>query len=138
MFKNNQENYDNSENFQDQDFETIIGPSVKLEGNLIGEGNISIHGCVSGKIETKGNLLVGDSAKIKAEINAANISIAGLVEGNITSAQKLEIIENGKVIGDISSQMLSIAPGALFSGQSNMHNNDESAPKNKSEKTTEE
>ncbi len=138
MFKNNQENYDNAENIQDQDVETIIGPSVKLEGNLIGEGNISIYGNVSGKIETKGNLLVGDSAKIKAEINAANISIAGLVEGNINSSQKLEIIENGKVIGDISSQMLSIAPGALFSGQSNMQDNAESAAKKKNEKATEE
>ena len=100
MFKNNQENYEEDENYQQDDIETIIGSSVKLEGDLIGEGNISIHGDVSGKIETKGNLLVGDSANIKAEVSAANISISGTVEGNIKSIQKLEISDQGKVTGD--------------------------------------
>ena len=129
MFKNNQENFDDSENIQEQDVETIIGPSVNLVGELLGEGNISIHGNVSGKIQTKGNLLVGETANIKAEVSAANISITGTVEGNINSEQKLEINDNGKVIGDISSQTLSIAPGASFSGQSNMQNTSEEKTK---------
>ena len=138
MFKNNQENYDESENIQDQDVETVIGPSVKLEGELLGEGNISIHGNVSGKIQTKGNLLVGETANIKAEVSAANISITGTVEGNIHSEHKLEINDNGKVIGDISSQTLSIAPGASFSGQSNMQNTPEEKTKPKNEEPVKE
>lgn len=138
MFKNNQDNYDDSENIQDQDVETVIGPSVKLEGELLGEGNISIHGNVSGKIQTKGNLLVGETANIKAEVSAANISITGTVEGNIHSEQKLEINDNGKVVGDISSQSLSIAPGASFSGQSNMQNTPEENEKSDIKEPTEE
>lgn len=125
MFKNNQENYDETENMEEQDIETIIGPSVKLEGELLGEGNISIHGTVSGKIETKGNLMIGEGSLIKAEVSAANVSVAGTVEGDIHSKEKLEIIENGKVIGDITSSTLSISPGANFSGQSNMHDKTE-------------
>jgi len=132
MFKNNQEKYDEEENYQQEDVETIIGSSVKLEGDLIGEGNISIHGDVSGKIQTKGNLLIGDTANIKAEVSAANISVSGTVEGNIKSDQKLEISDQGKIIGDISSQTLSIAPGASFSGQSNMLGGDKNSAEKKS------
>jgi cytoskeletal protein CcmA (bactofilin family) len=32
--------------------ETVVGPSVKIQGDLVSEGNIRIEGAVSGKVKT--------------------------------------------------------------------------------------
>lgn len=97
--------------------QTIVGNSVKLEGDLILDEDITINGKVSGKISTSKNLGIGETAEIKANIEAENIVIAGKVEGDIKAKEKLEITETGRVTGNISAKTLSITPGAVFSGQ---------------------
>jgi hypothetical protein len=64
--------------------ETVIGPNAHFRGNLISEGGIRIDGIFEGNIETTGNLVIGESAKVIADIRANNISISGAVKGNIT------------------------------------------------------
>lgn len=131
MFKNNEEETEN-EDYQADSVETIIGSSVKLEGDLLGEGNINVHGEILGKIQTKGDVIIGKSANVKADVNATNITVSGSVEGNIKSEQKLEITEGGRILGDISSKSLSISPGANFSGQCNMQNTQDLSEKENS------
>ena len=41
-----------------EDIETIVGPSVKVEGDLNSDGNIVIEGQVNGKIKTTKQLRV--------------------------------------------------------------------------------
>ena len=38
--------------------ETVIGPSVKVDGDFAGEGNVLVQGVVNGTLKTKGNLRV--------------------------------------------------------------------------------
>lgn len=100
--------------------ETIVGTSVKLKGNLKSDGDIIIDGIVTGELKTKGSVKIGKNANVVASIKASNISIAGAVQGNVEATDRLEITETGKVAGDISANVLSIAPGATFSGKSQM------------------
>lgn len=100
--------------------ETIVGTSVKLKGNLKSDGDIIVNGVVTGELKTKGSVIIGKNANVVANVKAANISISGAVQGNVEATDKLEITENGKVIGDIASNVLSIAPGAMFTGKSQM------------------
>jgi len=44
------------DSFADGGVDTIIGPTVNVEGNFAGEGNIIIEGEVKGSIKTKGFL----------------------------------------------------------------------------------
>lgn len=46
--------------------ETVVGPSVKIQGDLNSEGNIRIEGQVSGKVKTSQSLFVMQTAKITA------------------------------------------------------------------------
>lgn len=115
MFKPKKENQTPENNN-----ETIVGESVKLEGNINSQGNISIFGQVVGKIKTVGNVKIGKEAEIKGDIEAGNVFIAGKVEGNITAKEKLEIASSGKIFGDLQTNSLTIAQGALFCGQCQM------------------
>lgn len=100
--------------------QTIVGNSVKLEGDLILDEDITINGKVSGKVSTSKNLGIGETAEVKADVEAENIVISGKVEGDVKAKEKLEIAETGKITGNISAKTLSIAPGAIFSGQCTM------------------
>lgn len=97
--------------------ETIIGPSVKVEGNFIGEGNVMVDGIVNGSLKTNNDLKIGKGAKIKAEIEANNVVIAGEVKGNIKVREKTEIINTAKIFGNIETKVLSVEAGALLNGK---------------------
>jgi len=100
--------------------DTVIGSAVKVKGDLISKGNISIHGSVDGQVTTDGDVLVGDSAKLSAALTAQNAQISGTVRGNITVSGLLKITNSGIVNGDISAQILEIEPGAQFIGKCTM------------------
>lgn len=100
--------------------ESVIGSSVRVEGDLISEGNLQVEGQVTGKVNTLRNLTVGETARIQANIQAQNATIAGVVEGDIKVAETLMILETGKVLGNIFCQKLAVREGAYFSGQCSM------------------
>ncbi len=99
------------------EIETIIGPSVQVEGNFIANGDIIIEGVVSGSIRTEKNLRVGEHAKIFANISSANALIAGEVQGNVRVTGNLELTNTAKVFGDIKSNVLTINSGAVLHGK---------------------
>lgn len=97
--------------------ETIIGASVKIEGDFVGEGNVIVEGTVVGNLTTQKNLTVTETAKITANVEADNASIAGEIQGNIIAHEKLEIAGTAKILGDIQTKILSISPGARLNGR---------------------
>ena len=101
--------------------ETIIGPSVKVEGDFFGQGDIIVQGVVLGNLKTKGHLEVG------AEAGSANI--AGEISGNLTINENLDLSSTAKIKGDIMVNVLSVEKGAQINGKISMDKN--AAEKNK-------
>jgi cytoskeletal protein CcmA (bactofilin family) len=100
--------------------ETVVGPSVKIQGDLNSEGNIRIEGNVAGKVQTTQSVHVGESATIQADMNAGNAIIAGNVQGNVKVSGNLILQSTARVNGDIACAVLRVEDGALFSGKCNM------------------
>lgn len=97
--------------------ETIIGPSVQVEGNFVANGDIVIEGIVAGSIKTEKNLRIGQGAKIYADIFASNALIAGEVQGNIKIKESLELTNTARVFGDIRTNVLNVGVGAILQGK---------------------
>jgi cytoskeletal protein CcmA (bactofilin family) len=97
--------------------DTIIGPSVKVEGDFITEGNIIIEGIICGTIKTTKNLKIGPQSKIFSNVWAENALVAGEVQGNINCNNKLELTATAKIFGDIKAAILNVASGAIISGK---------------------
>lgn len=100
--------------------ETVVGPSVKIQGDLNSEGNIRIEGQVSGKVKTTQSVHVGQSAKISADVIAGNAIVSGEVQGNLKISGNLVLQSTAKVNGDISCTILRVEDGALFTGKCSM------------------
>jgi len=102
---------------QPDEVETVVGPSVAVEGDFVSEGNIIVKGSVSGSVKTSALLSVEEGAKILANVKAQSAVIAGHVKGHLKVVDRLEILETAQISGDISCAILSVAPGALLSGK---------------------
>lgn len=100
-------------------FDTVLGANSVLEGTFQSNANVRLDGTFSGTLEINGNILVGETAKIKADINARNISIAGAVRGNITG-KKVQVLRTGRVWGDIRATALTTEEGAFIDGKITM------------------
>ncbi|MFO0702501.1 MAG: polymer-forming cytoskeletal protein [Candidatus Andersenbacteria bacterium] len=100
--------------------ETIVGVSLKVEGDLKSQGDIRIDGEVRGSITTDGAVLIGTSAKVFANVKAASAEVAGHVEGDINVTKRIALAESARVKGNLTCTELVIAQGAQFTGQSSM------------------
>ena len=99
--------------------ETIIGPNAHFRGDVQSDGGVRVDGIFEGSIDITGNLVIGEGAKIIAEIRANNISISGAVKGNIFG-NRVEILESGRVWGDLQIKSLLLNEGAYLRGQTTM------------------
>lgn len=112
MFKNEKEMTSPA-----QETETVIAPSVRVEGEFVSEGNVRIEGMVTGSISTERDLIVGQHAKITANVQARNGVVAGELHGNLRVLDRLELASTARIHGDIEAKVLSVEPGAMMRGQ---------------------
>jgi cytoskeletal protein CcmA (bactofilin family) len=103
--------------------ETVVGPSVKIQGDLNSEGNIKIEGQVSGKVKTSQSVFVIPGAKIAADVLAGNAVVGGEVQGNLKISGHIILQSTAKVLGDIVCTVLRVEDGAQFSGKCVMGGN---------------
>jgi cytoskeletal protein CcmA (bactofilin family) len=108
-------------------FETVLGANSTLEGALRSNANVRLDGTFTGTLEITGNVLVGETARINADINAKNISIAGAVRGNV-SGKKVQLLRTGRIWGDIRAQALTTEEGAFIDGKITMTSETAPAP----------
>jgi cytoskeletal protein CcmA (bactofilin family) len=100
--------------------ESVIGLSASVSGHLKAEGGVRIDGNFDGKIESEGNVIIGESARIIADVLGFNVTIAGFVQGDVKAVNRLEILASGRVRGNVQAGTLTIEEGGVFEGQSLM------------------
>ena len=107
-------------NNESKDVETVIGSSVKVEGNFVGAGDVVVEGHVAGSIKTSKDLRVGEQAVIKADVEAANITVAGEIRGHVSCSGRIEVLATGKIFGNVDTQTIAVAHGAVLHGKVSM------------------
>ena len=102
--------------------EKILDVDAAMQGTLRFKDpvNLRINGKFEGNLETRGNLTVGQTAQIIADIVGDNIVIGGRVKGRITAKERLTLLPSAIVEGDIYPARLNVAEGAVFEGKCSM------------------
>ncbi len=98
----------------------LLGRGSEFEGKLTFEGTVRIDGKFSGEIHTNDVLVIGEGAKVHAEINAGAVVINGEVQGNIKAKTSIELHQPAKVRGNLETPALSIDKGVIFEGSAKM------------------
>ena len=104
------------------DLNALLGRGSEFEGKLTFEGTVRIDGKFTGTIITGDVLVVGEGAKVSAEITCGSIIVHGEVQGNIRAKSSVELHHPAKMRGNVESPSLMIEKGVIFEGQCKMDN----------------
>jgi len=102
----------------------LISNGTEITGDIRSTGDIRIDGTLAGNLNTKGKVVIGPTGKVNGEVICKNSEVSGLVEGKIIVNQLLILKVASKILGDIVTSKLSIEPGAVFTGNCKMSDND--------------
>lgn len=101
----------------------VIDRGSEFEGTLSFAGTFRIDGGFRGYIFTKGVLVVGDEAKVEAEVEAGTVIINGEFTGKVKAIDRIEIHCPAVFRGNIEAPSLMVAEGVVFEGTSQMGSN---------------
>ena len=96
---------------------TVIGKGSEIKGNIKVNGVVRIDGDIDGNLETDGNVIIGENARIRGNINAKSIIVGGIILGNIFANESVKVLANSIVIGDILSHKVQIEDDDLVNGK---------------------
>ncbi len=99
---------------------TLLGRGSEFEGKLTFEGTVRIDGVLKGEVFSDDVLIIGEGARVEAEIDVGAIIVQGTVIGNIRAKRSIEVLAPGRVNGDLTTPSLQIEKGVVFEGRSFM------------------
>ena len=101
-------------------FDTIVGRTTTIQGNMVLLDSIRIDGRVLGNIESapdcKIAVAIGPTGEVTGDVKAHRVMVAGKVFGNIHAADRVELQKDSSVQGDISYGFIAVEHGAKLSG----------------------
>ena len=101
---------------------TNVTADVEIKGTIKFSHILKIDGKFEGEMITdEGDVIVGKTGGIKANIKVKNAIIEGHVDGNIVASEKVELKERAQLIGDLKARTLVIEEGVVFVGKCNVN-----------------
>jgi len=108
---------------------TTLGKDTEFQGTLKFKDGLRIEGRFNGDITSEGNLIVGKTGEVKAEITVGSITVEGKVNGNIVAQNLVELCSSAELRGDIKASKLKIDEGVVFVGKTDVQPNSNRKPR---------
>lgn len=96
--------------------DTMIGKDTFFQGNISATGTIRVDGEFKGEVKVKGDMVIGESGRVEATVEARNLLVGGYIKGNIQASGKVDLAPTAKLYGDMKVKNLIIEDGAVFKG----------------------
>ena len=101
-------------------FDTIVGRTTTIQGNMMLLDSVRIDGRVVGNIESapdcKIAVAIGPTGEVTGDIKAHRVMVAGKVFGHIHALDRVELQKDSCVQGDVSYGSIAVEHGAKLSG----------------------
>lgn len=97
--------------------ETVVGEGSTLDGKIVVADGIRVDGVVTGKLEVGGNLRIGRTGQVTADVRCErDVVVAGRVEGNLSAAGEIRLEASAIVVGDVTGRGMVMEEGAVLRG----------------------
>jgi cytoskeletal protein CcmA (bactofilin family) len=83
------------------DMTGFLGEGVELKGDIVFRDTLRVDGKITGTIHSDGELVVGPTGRVEADITAGSMAVSGTVRGTVRVKERLEIHTGGRVEGDV-------------------------------------
>jgi len=94
---------------------STIGAGLRVDGHLVGDGDLEVHGHFEGSIHIGGSLHVALGAVVRADVLAARIEVAGQLIGPVRATREIRVLSSGELQGAIQGQLL-VDDGGVYRG----------------------
>ncbi len=109
-------------------FESIIGPTLRVEGNLIIQKGVRIDGTVDGNILQQDGqdavVAISEKASVTGDVRANSVILSGYLKGNIFASTRVELLKTARIDGNISYSSIGMEVGASINGSLNQFDNE--------------
>jgi cytoskeletal protein CcmA (bactofilin family) len=95
---------------------SILGSDLKIEGDIVSQGELHIGGSVNGNVVAR-DLTLTEAGSITGTVEADIAVIAGNLVGRLT-ATSVVLVSTARLAADITHVSLTTEPGAAFEGVS--------------------
>jgi cytoskeletal protein CcmA (bactofilin family) len=99
---------------------TVIGAGIVIEGEIVTDEDVTIHGVVRGKVESKDAVSIEQGSTVEADVAGTEVSVAGQLTGNVTATERVVIATGARMVGDVKAARFTIQDGAQFKGHVDM------------------
>lgn len=95
---------------------SILGPTVRIKGQLTAAEDLVIHGQVEGSVGPAPRVTIGPDARVEADVIADVIVVEGRVDGDLKAQVSIAVRARANVRGNLEAPVVNIAEGATFNG----------------------
>ena len=98
---------------------TLISENSRIEGRVLVERTVRIHGTVIGELDAAqgSQVILAETGVIEGNVRADQLWIDGFVRGDISATTRVVISSTGRLIGNVVTPSLHVDFGAFFEGQ---------------------
>ena len=95
-----------------------ISPSMRIEGEIEGRGDIVVDGRVQGSIKLgEHSVTVGANGEVEASVEAREVIVHGVLKGVVSGCDRIQISKTGTVEGEVAAGRIAVEDGAVFRGK---------------------
>ena len=105
---------------------SIIGPGMKLVGDIETDGTVRIEGTVEGNVRAGKAVVIGKDGSVEGTIHTQDAVISGRLVGTMTAESRLELQSTSRIDGDVYARRMQLEEGAILNGTVKM--SDRKAP----------
>jgi len=95
---------------------SIIGPGMRVVGDVYTEGTIRIEGRVEGLVSADKAVVVGREGAVVGDLRTQDAIISGSVSGTLVSESRLEVQASARIDGEVRALRLQLDEGAVMNG----------------------
>jgi cytoskeletal protein CcmA (bactofilin family) len=97
-----------------------MGEDAVFNGSLTFAGTVRIDGRFEGQVITEDTLIVGETGRLIADVNAGTVVCKGKIEGTVVASNRVELHATGRIVGEVKSKSLQVEIGGVLDGRCDM------------------
>jgi cytoskeletal protein CcmA (bactofilin family) len=99
---------------------SIIGPGMRLVGDIETDGTVRIEGSVEGTVRAGKAVVIGKDGSVDGTVHTQDAVISGRLTGTLTAESRLELQSTSRIDGEVFARRMQLEEGAELNGTIHM------------------
>ena len=95
---------------------SIIGPGMKVIGDLETDGTVRIEGRVEGNVRAGKAVVIGKDGAVHGNVVTQDAVVSGRPRGVLTAESRLELQATSRIEGEVHARRMQLEEGAMLNG----------------------